>query len=77
MDASTFPWVTGYDTALWDLAPVPCAVTTFGTGSPDFSSSVNCPMGGVAITASFSTVAPALQGVIALNLSSKALLWIS
>ena len=71
MDASTFPWVTTDDTVLWDLAPVPCSVTTLGTGSPDFSSSVNCPMGGVAITASFSTVAPALQAVITLNLSSS------
>ena len=69
MDASTFPWVTTDDTVLWDLAPVPCAATTFGTGPPDFSTSVNCPMGGVANTPSFSTMAPALQGVIALNLS--------
>ena len=69
MDASTCPWVTADDTALWDLAPVPCAVTTFGTGSPDFSSSVNYPMGGVANTPSFFTMAPAPQGVIALNLS--------
>ena len=71
MNASTFPWVTADDTALWDLAPVPCSVTTFGTGSPDFSTSVKCPMGGVANTPSFSTVTPALQAVITLNLSSN------
>ena len=69
MDAWAFPWVTADNTALWVLAPVPCAVTTLGTGPPDFSTSVNCPMGDVANTPSFSTVAPALQGVIALNLS--------
>ncbi len=72
METPTCPWVTAEDRAPLGPAPAPYAVTaSYVTDSLDLGTSVNCHSGSAATTLSLSTVAPAIQAVITLNLTSS------